>query len=80
MVDLPEYVGTVSKRKFGAGSKSEHDAVYLDTDTGSFVLRRQGGNPFSDPELDALVGKRIRCQAEAIDYSLTMTNWAVQPD
>ena len=54
-----ELVGKVVQKKFAQGSKSEHDAMYLETDQGSFVLRRLGGNPFSDPVLKKLVGKKI---------------------
>ncbi len=54
-----ELTGTVVQKKFGAGSKSEHDAIYLETDKGDYQLRRLGGNPFSDPELKKLIGKKI---------------------
>ncbi|HVF96230.1 MAG TPA: hypothetical protein VM871_02855 [Flavisolibacter sp.] len=51
--------GTVIEKKFGTGSKSEHHGIYLQTEKGDFQLRRVGGNPFSDPELKKLVGKKI---------------------
>jgi hypothetical protein len=51
--------GKVVKKKFAEGSKSEHDAICLETDNGSFVLRRKGGNPFNDPELHKLIGERV---------------------
>jgi hypothetical protein len=54
-----ELTGTVIQKKFAPGSKSEHDAIYIETDHGDFRLRRLGGNPFSDPELKKLVGKKI---------------------
>ena len=54
-----QLTGKVVLKKFAAGSKSEHDAVYLESGEGSFVLRRMGGNPFHDPELHKLVGKQI---------------------
>jgi len=54
-----ELTGKVMLKKFGEGSKSEHDAVCLVTDKGTFVLRRMGGNPFYDEKLHALVGKEI---------------------
>jgi len=41
------------------GSKSEHDATFIEMDHGDFRLRRLGGNPFYDPELKKLVGKNI---------------------
>jgi hypothetical protein len=34
----------------------------LVTDEGEFRLRRKGGNPFGDPSLDRLVGKRIEAE------------------
>ena len=59
--DQVELNGKVVKKKFGQGSKSQHDAVYLETDSGSFVLRRKGGNPFNDPELNKLIGEKNLC-------------------
>jgi hypothetical protein len=52
--------GDVVRKRIHIGSKSEHDAAMLVTSDGEFKLRVQGGNPFSDPEVQALVGKRIR--------------------
>jgi hypothetical protein len=74
---MQEFVGKVTSKPFGVGTKSEHDAVYLETEGRSFVLRRQGGNPFHDPQLDRLVGKTIRCRGEASNYTLIMTDWTV---
>ena len=34
----------------------------LVTDEGEFRLAREGGNPFADPTLDRLVGKRIEAE------------------
>jgi hypothetical protein len=70
------FTGTVIKKLFGRGSKSEHEAVYLVTDRGEYVLRRRGGNPFSDPELDKLVGKQIRCEGEVVGYTLIISAWS----
>lgn len=59
--------GTVTKRRYAAGSKSDHEAVMLTTDDGEYRLRRQGGNPFVDPELDRLVGKRIEASGTVVE-------------
>jgi hypothetical protein len=72
---MPEYVGKVTKKPFGKGSKSESEAIFLETGDGEFVLRRQGGNPFHDPELQKLVGKTIRCTGLARDYVLKISDW-----
>ncbi|HKD67915.1 MAG TPA: hypothetical protein VKB84_13805 [Candidatus Binataceae bacterium] len=73
---MRDFIGKVTKKSFGKGSKSEHNAVYLETDTGDFVLRRQGGNPFRDPQLEQLVGKTIHCRGEARGYTLVITDWS----
>jgi hypothetical protein len=52
--------GRVISKRINVGSKSEHQAAMLVTSDGEFKLRMQGGHPFSDPEVDRLVGKRIR--------------------
>ena len=54
-----ELTGSVVVKAFAEGSKSEHDAVCLQTIEGTFVLRRVGGNPFNDEVLRDLVGKSI---------------------
>jgi hypothetical protein len=72
-----KFVGKVTKSVFGKGSKSEHEAVFLETDKGKYALRRQGGNPFYDPELEELVGKRIQCNGFVEEYTLIISNWTV---
>ena len=52
--------GNVVRKRINIGSKSEHNSVVLVTTDGEFKLRVQGGHPFSDPEVDKLVGQRIR--------------------
>lgn len=71
------YSGSVVKRPFGVGSKSEHDAIYLTTKDGDYVLRRQGGNAFFDPELEKLVGKKIQCTGTLAGYTLLITDYTV---
>lgn len=72
---MSQFVGKVTKRPFAVGSKSERNAIRLETSDGSYVLRREGGNPLYDPALEQLVGKTIECQGETHDYTLTMTDW-----
>ena len=72
-----QFTGDVIKKPFGTGSKSEREAVCLVTDAGEYVLRRQGGNAFSDPELDKLVGKRISCEGIVSGYTLIMSAWNI---
>jgi hypothetical protein len=67
--------GTVTRRLVAPGSKSEREAVVLDTGARTLVLRRRGGNAFADPELDALVGRRIRARGTEHGGTLLMDGW-----
>ena len=68
--------GTVVMKPFAVGSKSERDVVMLVTDSGEYVLRRKGGNPFVDPQLVQLVGKEIQCTGVLHGYTLIMSDWS----
>ena len=69
--------GTVHRTAVAAGSKSERQAVVLRTEDGDYVLRVEGGHPFADPRLDALVGKRIRAEGQVSATTLLMRAWDV---
>jgi len=71
------YSGSVVKRPFAKGSKSERDAIFLVTSEGDYVLRRQGGNPYHDPDLERLVGKKIRCTGILTGYTLLVSEFTV---
>lgn len=75
VITMPEFIGKVTKKQFGKGSKSEHEAIFLETEHDQYVLRRQGGNPFHDPELHNLVGKKISCTGLVDEYTLTVSDW-----
>ena len=51
--------GKVVMKKTSEGSKSERNAVLLQTEKKSYILRRMGGNPFKDTSLEMLTGKNI---------------------
>ncbi|RYD61296.1 MAG: hypothetical protein EOP84_35890 [Verrucomicrobiaceae bacterium] len=70
-----ELTGTVIKKPFASASKSAHEAVFLSTSGGDFKLEREEGNPFSDPELENLVGRRITCEGHLIGYTFRMSRW-----
>ena len=67
--------GLVTRKRRNIGSKSERVAVTLQTDDGEFVLRVLGGNAYGDPRLEALVGKRIRCDGNRAGKTLLLTEW-----
>jgi hypothetical protein len=70
-----EFRGLVSRHTVAEGSKSERDAVVLVTEGGELTLRRMGGNPFADPELDALVGRRLRFTGTVRGTTLIVRDW-----
>lgn len=72
---LEERVGTVVRRHVSGRSKHAHEAVVLETAGGDLILRREGANPFHDPELQALVGKTLRCQGEVDGATFFVTSW-----
>ena len=75
-----EITGRVIKEVVAKGSKSEHRAVLLDTGKKRYVLRRQGGNPFSDPALNRLVGKHISAVGNVTGVTLIMSDWSETDD
>lgn len=75
-----EFIGHVIKKRVGIGTKSEHEAILLATDTEEYLLRRLGGNPFRDPQLEALVGQRIRAEGHVHGQTLIVSAWGSCPD
>jgi hypothetical protein len=69
------YEGRVVRKQVGKGSKSDHSAVVLETEDSDLVLRRQGGNAFRDPQLEELVGRRIRGTGRRSGSTLILTDW-----
>ena len=63
-----ELKGKVVMKNFGKGSKSEHDAVYLETKKGDFVLRQVGTNAFENKELKKMLGKEVVATGVLKDY------------
>ena len=70
--------GQVVRKMFGTGSKSEHEAIYLSTPKGDYLLRRPAVNPFElDRELNSLVGKHVRVSGTLSGYTLFVADWQV---
>ncbi len=74
-----ELEGVVVLKRINIGSKSEHEAAVLVTNGGEFKLRRQGGHPFSDPDVRALAGKRIRATGFSSAGQFIMESYEVLP-
>ena len=69
-----ELEGKVVIAPFGKGTKSQHEAVCIRTETDTFKLRRMQGNPFHDPVLMKWVGKDIIACGILEDYLFIATD------
>ena len=72
--------GSVARGRFGTGSKSEREAMWIDTAEGRFVLRRKGGPAYDDRSLERYEGKRVRCSGFIVDYSLLAERIDIVPE
>lgn len=70
-----ELTGTVVRKPFAPSSKSTHEAVFLSTEEGAYKLEREEGNPYSDPELEKLVGSKITGVGNVLGYVFRMRTW-----
>ena len=69
--------GQVTRGLYGQGSKSEREAVFIDTANGRYVLRRKNGHVFDDPELTPYVGHRVECDGFILGTTLLAERIAV---
>ena len=76
---VDDLAGEVVRGPFGAGSKSERQAVWLETSRGRFVLRRKEGPSFGDGALERYVGKRVTCDGFIVDYVLLVERIELLP-
>jgi hypothetical protein len=53
--------GHVVTGEYGKGSKSERHALFLETASDCFILRRKTGPVFGDAELQKYVGQQVEC-------------------
>ena len=68
---MQQFQGRLVKKIFGAGSKSEHEGIFLVTGDKEYLVRRRGGNPFEmDPQLESQVGMDVSCLGDVYDYIL----------
>jgi hypothetical protein len=71
--------GLVSRAPFAPGSKSEQQAIWLDSSVGRFVLRRKGGPAFGDKSLEKYVGKQVSCDGFIVGYTLLAEKIKILP-
>jgi hypothetical protein len=62
--------GHVTAGLYAKGSKSEHEAVFIETADGRYVLRRKTGPVFNDTELMQYEGHDVECDGFLIGRTL----------
>lgn len=62
--------GRVTQGMYGEGSKSEREAVFIDTADSRYVLRRKTGPVFGDTELLQYVGQVVECDGFVVGTTL----------
>lgn len=62
--------GRVTRGPYAQGSKSEREAVFLESAEGRYILRRKTGPVFGDAELDQYVGHEVICDGFLLGTTL----------
>lgn len=62
--------GRVTRRLYARGSKSEREAVFIETPQGRYVLCRKTGPVFGDVELEQYVGREVICDGFLVGTTL----------
>lgn len=69
-VPVKRLQGRVTLGEYAKGSKSEREAVFLDTGDERYILRRKGGPVFDDEEVKRYVGHVVTCDGFLIGTTL----------
>lgn len=62
--------GIIVRKPFAVGSKSEHEAIVLETTSGDYKLRLAGENPFEDYGLGKFIGTEKLVTGELTGYTI----------
>jgi hypothetical protein len=62
--------GFVTQGPYGKGSKSEREAVFIETADARYILRRKTGSVFDDTKLTQYVGHEVECDGFLIGTTL----------
>ena len=71
--------GLVARASYAAGSKSEQQALWLESDAGRYLLRRKEGPAFGDKSIEKLVGKQISCDGFLVGNTLLAERIKILP-
>ncbi|MFO0990457.1 MAG: hypothetical protein U1E67_00810 [Hyphomicrobiales bacterium] len=71
--------GLVVRASYAAGSKSEQQALWLEADTGRYILRRKEGPAFGDKSIEKFVGKQVSCNGFLVGNTLLAEKIEIVP-
>lgn len=66
--------GLVTKSLYGRGSRSERDAIFIETVKGRYILRRKSSSAFEDSKLEQYVGHHVLCDGFLVGTTLLAEN------
>ncbi|MFZ0328061.1 MAG: hypothetical protein WBP64_13170 [Nitrososphaeraceae archaeon] len=62
--------GRIKLGQYGTGSKSEREAVFIETADARYILRRKTGPVFNDTMLTEYVGHEVDCDGFLVGKTL----------
>lgn len=77
MTNETTLTGSVIKKLIALGSKSEREALLLVVGDKEYILRQKGGNPYNDPELNELIGKKVVGDGFLLGTTFVLTDWDI---
>ena len=78
-VPVRDLRGRVTRGIYGKNTKSEREAVFVDTGSKRYLLRRKSGPAYGDKQLDRYVGHLVSCNGFLLGTTLLAdTIWEVE--
>jgi hypothetical protein len=62
--------GRIAQGVYGKGSKSEHEAVFIETADARYILRQKTGSAFDVTELTQYIGHEVKCDGFIVGTTL----------
>ena len=69
-VPIKQLRGHVARGVYGKGTKSEREAIFIETGSARYLLRRKTGPAYADKELDQYVGRTVICSGFLLGTTL----------
>ena len=69
-IRVTAFRGRIIQGPYGKGSKSEHDAVFIETADMRYILRRKTDSVFDDTTIKQYVGHEVECDGFLVGTTL----------